>query len=41
MKPRANKGLSRVYWIVVVTLAALVILGGILWWYDGAMIQRG
>ncbi|GMA51465.1 hypothetical protein GCM10025857_28220 [Alicyclobacillus contaminans] len=29
-----NQGLPKVYWITIITILVLVILGAVLWWYD-------
>jgi hypothetical protein len=39
MPKSANKGLPKVYWITVVCILSLVVLGAILWWYDYYLIK--
>ncbi|MHB1682902.1 MAG: hypothetical protein ACYCYO_08760 [Bacilli bacterium] len=39
MKRNANEGLPKVYWTLIVVFAVLVVLGGVLWWFDGYMMR--
>lgn len=36
---RANEGLSLVAWVVIITFIVLMILGGVLWWWDAYIIK--
>lgn len=35
MKQNANEGLAKTYWIIIASILLMIVLGAILWWYEG------
>lgn len=40
MQGRANRGMRSVVWITVATIFILLVLGALLWWYDGYWLHH-
>lgn len=41
LRQDANQGLKTVYYITMVTIVVLIVLGAVLWWYDGYWLHKG
>lgn len=39
MGEKANQGASVVVWSILLTVAILLVLGGVLWWWDGYILH--
>ncbi|WP_274433176.1 hypothetical protein [Alicyclobacillus sp. ALC3] len=40
MQGRANRGLSSVVWVTVITIIVLFALAAIFWWYDAEWLHH-
>ncbi|MBX6353383.1 MAG: hypothetical protein IRZ10_08590 [Thermoflavifilum sp.] len=40
MKDNPNEGLAKVYWVIGIIVIGLLVLAGILWWYDAYLLHE-